>query len=93
MSDHPDARYYTEGIELPETEVSTNLESWGETRVVGQPRPRVDAYERVSGTAVYPADVTLPGMLFGAMLRCPHPHAVVTAIDVRAAEGGRSGGS
>jgi xanthine dehydrogenase YagR molybdenum-binding subunit len=86
MSDHPDARYYTEGIELPETEVSTNLESWGETRVVGQPRPRVDAYERVSGTAVYPADVTLPGMLFGAMLRCPHPHAVVTAIDVRAAE-------
>jgi xanthine dehydrogenase YagR molybdenum-binding subunit len=86
MTDHPDAQYYTEGIELPETEVSTNLESWGETRVVGQPRPRVDAYERVSGAAVYPADITMPGMLYGAMLRCPHPHAVVTAVDVSAAE-------
>ena len=86
MTDHPDTRYYTEGIELPETEVSTNLEPWGETRIVGQPRPRVDGYERVSGTAVYPADITMPGMLYGAMLRCPHPHAVVTAVDVSRAQ-------
>jgi len=86
MTDHPDARYYTRGIELPETEISTNLEPWGETRVVGQPRPRVDGYERVSGTAVYPADILMPGMLYGAMLGCPHPHALVTAVDVSGAQ-------
>jgi len=82
MTEHPDGRYYTEGIDLPETEISTNLEPWGETSIVGQPRPRVDGYERVSGTAVYPADITIPGMLYGAMLRCPHPHAVVKGVDV-----------
>jgi len=82
MTEHPDVRYYLRDLELPETETSTNLEPWGETRIVGQPRPRVDGYERVSGTAVYPADITLPGMLYGAMLRCPHPHAIVTAVDV-----------
>ncbi len=86
MNEHPDAQYYIRGIELPETEVSTDLEPWGETRVVGKPLPRVDGYERVSGTAVYPADLTLPGMLYGAILRCPHPHAVVTAVDVQRAQ-------
>ena len=86
MTDHPDSRYYIRGLELPETEISTNLEPWGETRVVGQPRPRVDGYERVSGTAVYPADILMPGMLYGAMLRCPHPHALVTAVDVSGAQ-------
>jgi CO/xanthine dehydrogenase Mo-binding subunit len=85
MSDHADT-YYTDGMALPETEVSTNLAPWGETKVVGQPRPRVDAYERVSGTAVYPADITMPGMLYGAILRCPHPHAMVTGVDVSRAQ-------
>jgi CO/xanthine dehydrogenase Mo-binding subunit len=87
MTDHPDTRYYVEGLELPETdEISTNLEPWGKTTVVGQARPRVDGYERVSGTAVYPADITLPGMLYGALLGCPHPHAVVTSVDVSRAQ-------
>ncbi|MCL4845726.1 MAG: xanthine dehydrogenase family protein molybdopterin-binding subunit [Acidobacteria bacterium] len=59
---------------------------WGETRVVGQPLPRIDAYDRVSGTAVYPSDVSLPGMLHAAVLRCPHAHARVTRVDVSKAE-------
>jgi len=50
-------------------------------------RPRVDAYERVSGTAVYPSDVILPDMLYGAILRCPHAHARVLAVDTSAAVG------
>ena len=44
---------------------------WGETRVVGKPLPRIDAYERVSGTAVYAIDVSLPDMLHVAFVRCP----------------------
>jgi xanthine dehydrogenase YagR molybdenum-binding subunit len=46
----------------------------------------VDGYDRVSGTAVYPSDVILPGMLHAAVLRCPHPHARIRTIDARAAE-------
>jgi len=60
----------------------TTVKPWGETTVVGKPIPRVDAYERVSGTAVFAADVSLPNMLYGATLRCPHPHATVKKIDV-----------
>ncbi|MCP4900661.1 MAG: xanthine dehydrogenase family protein molybdopterin-binding subunit, partial [bacterium] len=41
---------------------------------------------RVSGTAVYPHDVSLPDMLHGAILRCPHPHAKVVRIDTATAE-------
>ena len=62
---------------------------WGpdaELRVVGQPTPRVDARERVSGRAEYAYDVLLPGMLIGRFLRSPHPHARVRAVDTGRAE-------
>ena len=59
-----------------------NPKPWGETKVVGKPLPRIDGYDRTSGSAVYPLDTTLPGMLYGATLRCPHAHAVVKRIDL-----------
>ena len=62
------------------------LPPWTETRVVGKPMQRIDAYERVSGAATYAADVILPDMLHGATLRCPHAHAMVKKIDTSAAE-------
>jgi len=62
------------------------IQPWGETRIVGKPLPRVDAYERVSGAAQYTADVLLPDMLYAAILRCPHAHAMVKSIDTSAAE-------
>ena len=43
--------------------------------VVGQPTPRIDAVERVTGKATYTGDVQLPGMLYARVLRSPHPHA------------------
>jgi CO/xanthine dehydrogenase Mo-binding subunit len=46
----------------------------------------VDAPERVSGAAEYPSDVVLPGMLYGAILRCPHANATVKAVDTSRAE-------
>ena len=79
-------RYYVEGP-LPETpNPEAPADPWGETRVIGKPLPRVDAYERVSGTAVFPFDVTLPDMLHAAILRSPHAHAIVTRVDTSAAE-------
>ena len=60
---------------------------WGdETRVVGEGLPRVDGYERASGSARFPSDVVLPEMAHGAILGCPHPHARVVAVDTREAE-------
>lgn len=78
-------RYYIDGP-VPETPEPVPVDPWSETRIIGKPLPRIDAYERVSGTAVYPYDVTLPDMLHAAVLRCPHAHAIVTRVDTSAAE-------
>lgn len=40
-----------------------------------------DARDKVLGRAVYAADLTMPGMLHGAVLRSPHPHADILDID------------
>lgn len=66
--------------------MTDQLPPWGETKVVGREHPRVDAYERVSGTAVYALDLALPGMLHAAILRCPHAHARVRKVDLSKAE-------
>ncbi len=79
--------YYVQGLPVPETPMpSQHPKPWKETEVIGKPIPRVDAYERVSGSAVYPSDTSLPDMLYGAILRCPHPHAKVQSVDISNAE-------
>ena len=42
---------------------------------IGQPVGRAEGREKVTGAAVYPADVNLPGTLVGKCLRSPYPHA------------------
>jgi xanthine dehydrogenase molybdenum-binding subunit len=54
--------------------------------VVGKGVPRSDALEKVTGRATYTTDITLPGMLYTKILRSPHPHAQIRAIDTTAAE-------
>ena len=48
---------------------------------IGVSHPRRDLPEKLTGQAVYTADVRLPGMLHGAILRCPYPHARILAVD------------
>ncbi len=48
---------------------------------VGQASPRIDARERVTGRAQYTGDVKVADMLYGRVLRSPHPHARVRRID------------
>ena len=60
----------------------TNPQPWGETKVIGKPIPRVDAFERLSGKAIYSYDVELPEMLYAGTLRCPHAHAMVHKVDL-----------
>ncbi len=48
--------------------------------------PRQDAFERVSGQAVYTRDVVLPGMLYAKILLSPYAHAKILSIDTNEAE-------
>ena len=54
-------------------------------RVVGKPLPKVDAAMKVTGRAVYADDMMLPRTLHCRILRSPHPHARILAIDTSAA--------
>jgi len=55
------------------------------TTYVGARVPRVDSVDKVTGRAVYGVDVKLPGMLEGAVVRSPHAHARIVAIDTESA--------
>ncbi|MBI2166482.1 MAG: xanthine dehydrogenase family protein molybdopterin-binding subunit [Chloroflexi bacterium] len=52
-----------------------------EPRYVGKRVIKADALEKVTGAALFGADARLPGMLHGKVLRSPHPHARIRAID------------
>jgi len=54
-------------------------------KTIGKSEPRRDLPEKLTGEAKYAADVQLPGMLFGKILRSPHPHARILSINVDAA--------
>ena len=54
--------------------------------LIGKRISRIDGPVKVSGRAKYSYDVKRNGMLYGKMVRCPHAHAKVTAIDTSAAE-------
>ncbi len=54
---------------------------WGEFRHVGRASRKVDGLAKATGAAVYTDDISLPGMLHAKLLRSPHPHARIRAID------------
>src|SRR6266705_874310 len=54
-------------------------------KIIGKPRPKVDAHSKVTGRALYADDIMLPRMLYGGLLRSPHPHARILSIDIRRA--------
>ncbi|MFI5266584.1 MAG: xanthine dehydrogenase family protein molybdopterin-binding subunit [Chloroflexota bacterium] len=49
--------------------------------VIGVSLPRVEGREKVTGTAGYTADLLLPGMLWGKILRSTEPHARLVRVD------------
>src|ERR1051325_10666286 len=55
-------------------------------KVVGTSPLRHDGMDKVTGRAAYGADIRLPGMLHGAVLRSPHEHAKIISIDTSKAE-------
>ena len=53
---------------------------------VGKRIPKKDAYEKVTGKAIYMNDLKLKGMLYGKILYSRYPHARILRIDTSKAE-------
>ena len=56
-----------------------------ELDVVGKSVPRVDALDKVTGEAVYAADIELPDMLYARIKRSPLPHARILSVNTEKA--------
>jgi CO/xanthine dehydrogenase Mo-binding subunit len=50
-------------------------------KVIGTTPIRHDARDKVTGQARYGADISMPGLLHGKILRSPHAHAKIKSID------------
>jgi xanthine dehydrogenase YagR molybdenum-binding subunit len=66
--------------EPPPLAVNADLE------VIGKPIPRLDARQKVTGSARYTFDVQLPGMLYARRIVSTVPHARILSIDSSEAE-------
>ena len=55
-------------------------------KVIGTRPVRPDGVPKVTGLAQYGADFSLPGMLWGKILRSPHAHARIRSIDTSKAQ-------
>ena len=52
---------------------------------IGTSPVRPDGFDKVTGRAQFGADVKLPNMIYGKVLRSPHAHARIKSVDVSAA--------
>jgi CO/xanthine dehydrogenase Mo-binding subunit len=48
---------------------------------IGKRTDRPDGVDKVTGRAAFAADSSMPGMLWGKVLRSPHPHARIRSIN------------
>jgi len=76
-------------FEEKEVEIAANDPApWEPSRkfsILGTRVARLDGPAKATGAARYSIDVMLPGMLYGRILRSPHPAAVVRSLDLSAA--------
>ena len=54
--------------------------------LIGTPIKRLDGPDKVSGRAKYTLDINRPGMIYGRIVRSPHPHARIVSIDFSEAQ-------
>lgn len=52
-------------------------------RILGRKTPKVDAIDKVTGRAQFGADIPLPRLLVGKVLRSPHAHAHIRRVKTR----------
>ena len=76
-----EGREETKVVEVPDFEPAPWTAD-AKLDVVGQSVPRMDALEKVTGRAVYTADIHRPAMLYAAIIRAPVAHGRVLSIDL-----------
>ena len=54
--------------------------------VIGKPTQLIDGKDKVTGTAVFVRDITVPHMVYGKTLKSPYPHAKILGIDTEEAK-------
>lgn len=75
------------GTEAPHrTSAAAGLQSQDSSLALGVSIPRVDAVDKVTGRAVYTADLHLPNMLHGKILGSPIAHGMIKRVDTSRAE-------
>lgn len=77
----PEAYYRKDGSRNPLPPVIFSPSSLSSTRIVGKPQVKVDARKLVTGKPVFTDDISIPGMLYAALLTSPHAHARLIRID------------
>ena len=53
---------------------------------IGKYTIRPDGADKVTGRDQYSSDTSMPGMIWGHVLRSPHPHAKIISINTKKAE-------
>ncbi|MBT6118833.1 MAG: xanthine dehydrogenase family protein molybdopterin-binding subunit, partial [Rhodospirillaceae bacterium] len=66
--------------------LQTETDAKRKFKQVGTRPVRPDGVDKVTGRARFGADMEMPGMLHGLVLRSPHPHAKIKKIDTSRAE-------
>lgn len=70
-------------VNLPASANPNSPFAWPTERKILSTRVnRIDGPLKVGGRAKYSYDIKRPGLLYGRILRSPHPHARVTSIDL-----------
>lgn len=77
---------FIESLAEVSTEPVKRWEAETKLKVVGKSIARIDGYDKVSGTAQYTYDISLPNMVFAQTLRSPLPHARILKIDISQAK-------
>ncbi|HVF99861.1 MAG TPA: xanthine dehydrogenase family protein molybdopterin-binding subunit, partial [Chloroflexia bacterium] len=75
-----EGRIYEETVVVERDEPAA-WEAGREFSQVGKSANRVDGRDRVTGAARYSYDMHPAGLLYAAVLRCPHPHARIIELD------------
>ncbi len=71
---------------LAERTADTAGDVMTEPSLIGKSIPKIDSLTKATGEAKYTADLTLPRMLHGRILRSPYPHARILSIDTSEVE-------
>lgn len=70
--------------EVPDTPPLKDLKDY---KYIGKPTPRVDLEDKVVGAPIFGMDATLPGMLYGSVVRPAGVDSEMESVDTSAAEG------